>query len=241
MECQSSTTADSRSEGQTLSGVDEDTVMISGLGDEDNGLEINGQHAVPSQHQVDKLLILPCEFEDSNQIIDVELFTDRSSPISHVNDVTLKRASDPNSIEGYREVIDEQHRSLKTLHLTLAENKRLIGCLQADLTGVPQELEGENSKRRQWETKFHRVNREVRGSRGLRADNRTEFQNSTEMGKDERRLSMSSGPTTTSRQFDRRPAEQRRGTTFPSDNMYQTFHGVRRDVPESQWKRTFLE
>jgi len=95
-------------------GVDEDTVMIYGSGVDENGLEIDGQHAVPSKHQVDKLLILPREFEDSNQIIDVKLFTDRSSPISPVNDVTLKRASDPNSIEGYRKVIDEQNRSLKT-------------------------------------------------------------------------------------------------------------------------------
>jgi len=116
MECQSSTTADLKSEGQmsTRSGVDKDTVMISGLGDDDNGLEINGQHAVPSTHQVDKLLILPCKFEDSNQIIDVGQFTDHSSPIRHVNDVILNRASYPKTIEGCRKVIDELHHSLKT-------------------------------------------------------------------------------------------------------------------------------
>jgi len=46
--------------------------------DNDKGPELTGQHPVSSTHQVDKLLILPCEFEDSNQIIDVELFTERS-------------------------------------------------------------------------------------------------------------------------------------------------------------------
>jgi len=63
--------------------------------DNDNVPVLTGQYPVSSTHQVDKLLILPCEFEDSNQIIDVELLTERS-------------------IEGSREVIDELHNSLKT-------------------------------------------------------------------------------------------------------------------------------
>jgi len=97
----------------------------------------------------------------------------------------------------YREVIDELHNSLKTLHLTLAENISLIECLQADLLGVRQQLEDENRKRRQWETKFHRVNREVRGRRVLGAGDRSESQG-------EHRHSMSDGSTTRNVDFPQR-------------------------------------
>jgi len=98
-------------------------------------------------------------------------------------------------------------------------------------------LDEEYSKRRHWETEFHRVNRDIQGSRDLGADSRTEFHNSTKMGRDERQRSRSRGSTTKnvdSRQFVRRPTNQRGGTPRPSDNMNRMFHGVRRDVQESQ-------
>jgi len=100
----------------TRSGVDEDTVLISGVFDKTRaGHELNGQQ-MSSERQVDKPLILSCEFKDTtdvnattaiNQIIDVELFTDHSSPISLVNDVKLNRTSYPMTIEGCIKVIDE--------------------------------------------------------------------------------------------------------------------------------------
>jgi len=188
--------------------------MIAGSGVDENGLTGDGQHAVPSRHQVDKFQILPCEFEDSNQIIDVELFTDRSSPISHVDDVTLNRSSDPNSIGGYREVIDELHISLKTLQLTLTENKRLLACVQA-------ELDEEYRKRRHWETKFHRVNRDIGVSRGLGAGNQTEF------NRDKCQRSSSRGSTTRnvdngdSRRSDWQFTDQRNDSSRPERNMNQ--------------------
>jgi len=101
----------------TRSGVDEDTVLISGVVDKTRaGQELDGQHPGSSTHQEDKPLILPCKLEDTtdvnatkaiNQIIDVELFTDHSSPISLVNDVKLNRTSYPMTIEGCIKVIDE--------------------------------------------------------------------------------------------------------------------------------------
>jgi len=76
--------------------VDEVQTII----DKDNGQELNGQHPVSSRQQVDKHLILSCEFEDTiqiktdvnvttaiNQIIDDKLFSDHSSSIGHENDL----------------------------------------------------------------------------------------------------------------------------------------------------------
>jgi len=44
--------------------VDEEQTII----DKDNGQELNGQHPVSSRQQVDKPLILSCEFEDTTEI-----------------------------------------------------------------------------------------------------------------------------------------------------------------------------
>jgi len=120
MECQSSTTPDSKRKSTrsgvdentlaisrvdentlAISGVDENTLAISGSFDKtiavsivalsgttigcphadvhtvegeqtivgkDNGPELTGQHPVSSTHQVDKPLILLCEFEDTTKI-----------------------------------------------------------------------------------------------------------------------------------------------------------------------------
>jgi len=93
------------------------------------------------------------------------------------------------------------------LRHSLKTYEHLSGCLESELLGVRQELDEEYIKRRHWETEFHRVNREVLGSWDRGAD---------------------------SRQFAKRPTDQRRGTPFRSDNMNHTFQGVRRDVQARQ-------
>jgi len=124
--------------------VDEEQTIF----DNDKGPELDGQHPVSSSHQVHKPLILPCELEDTtdvndttpmNQIIDVELFTDHSSPISLM-------ASYPKSIGGCIKVRHDLLQTEKALHLTIDENERLIGCLQSELLGVRRELDEEYSK-----------------------------------------------------------------------------------------------
>jgi len=127
-------------------------------------------------------------------------------------------------------VIDQllqTERCERALHLNIDENERLLGSLQSELLGVRRKLDEEYSKRRNWETEFHRVNRVVRGSQGLGAGSQTEFQISTEMGRDERQRSRSRGSTTRnvdsgdSRRSDGQFTDQRNDSSRPARNMNQ--------------------
>jgi len=223
--------------------VDEEQTII----DKDIDQELNGQHPVSSGQQVDKPLILSCEFKDTTeiktdvnvttaiiQITDDKIFFDHSLSIGHENEVTLHRASYPQTIEGCIKVIDELRQTEKALHLTIDENEHLLECLQSDLLGARQELDEE---REHWKCEHHGGYHEVRNGRGHGGGNRTRSHASTHFGRGDGRRSKSSGSATwnlNSRQFDRRPADQRRGTTLPSYNMNRVLQGGRRDGQEGQ-------
>jgi len=219
------------------------------INDEDDQ-ETDGQLPVSSKQQVGKPLFVSSEFDDTaelnfdandftttNQSIGDEVFTQHSSSISHNDVITQDWASYPETINGCIQVINELRHAVKALHLTINENEHLLGRLQADALSTQQEIDQLHGEWGNWETEYHRRNHEARSGRGHRGENRTWVQTSKEVGRSDLRRSMSGGfatPNVDCRQIDRRPADQRRGTSRPSYNMDQVFHGVRRDGQERQ-------
>jgi len=148
------------------------------INDED-GLESNGQHPVSSKQQVDKPLILSRELDDTAELdIDVnnesiidELFTELSSSIINENDVMLDRASYPETIEGRIQIIDELRQAQKALHLPIAKNEHLWGCLQSDTLHTERELE--HREQECGDSEYSRGYHEVSQGRDQRGGNRT--------------------------------------------------------------------
>jgi len=145
--------------------VEEEQTFIDKEGDQ----ETNGQYPVSSKQQVDKLLIVFNELDDTAQLnIDVkdlttifqsivdELFSEQSSSISYENDVLLKRASYPETIEGCIQVINELRHAQKALHLTITNNEHLLECLQSDGLRAERELDKEHREQEHRESEYHR-------------------------------------------------------------------------------------
>jgi len=115
--------------------VEEEQMVIN----EEDGQETNGQYPVSYKQQVGEPLIVSSDLDDTaelnidvndvttiNQSIVDELFTEQSSSISYKNVVILDRASDPETIEGCIQVINELSHADKALHLIITENEHLL-------------------------------------------------------------------------------------------------------------------
>jgi len=222
--------------------MDEEQTVINN----NNGQETNGS----AKQQVDKPLILPCEFDVTaeilidvigsttiNQIIDDELFSEQSSSNSYANNVRLDRTSYPETIEGCLKIIDELRQEKKILHLAITKNEQLWRDLKTEARNAQHKLDNEYRERMHWETEYHRVNREVRSGRAHGRSRRTGFQISTEVGRDDHQQSKSREPATSEvdrRQSDRRPADQRGVTSHHGYSRTRLFHGVLQDDKEKQ-------
>jgi len=196
--------------------VEEEQTIIK----DDNCQETNRQHPVSSKQQVDKPIILSRELDDTAELdIDVnyesiidELFTEHSSSIIYENDVMLNKATYPETIEGCIQVINELRQAQKALHLPIAENEHLLGCLQSDALNTQQETVRLHRVQKHREIEYSRGYHEVHRGRYQGGGSRTGFPASTKFVSGDRRRSKSSGSATSevnSRQSDRRPADQR--------------------------------
>jgi len=120
--------------------------------------------------------------------------------------------------------------------LTITENEHLWECLQSDTLRAERELE--HREQEHWDSEYSRGYHEVHRGRDQGGEgNRTGYPASTKLVSGDRQRSKSSRsatPEVDSRQSDRRPADQRGGTSRPSYNMNRVFHGVRRDGQERQ-------
>jgi len=165
-----------------------------------------------------------------NQSIIDKLFTEHSSSTIYENDVMLDKASYPETIEGCIQVINELRHAQQALHLTITENEYLLECLQSDALRAESELDKEHREWEHRECEYHRGYHEEHRGRDQVVGNRP-----GSMG--DRRRSKSIGSATQevdSRQYDRRSADQRRGSSCPSYIMNQVFQGVWRDRQERQ-------